>query len=136
MNSVPCYSCRLQHICILFQTFKCAWCLLFYTTPSRSIPTVQVHVFAFRSDWKLIVTVWPSLVSRVVISNGPDRVHIATNYGLDYPGSNPDKETRFLSSLKPSRPTLGHTQTAIQWVPYFFPGGKAAEAWSWPLTSI
>jgi len=31
-----------------------------------------------------------------------------------------------------SRTALGPTQPPIQWVP----GGKAAGAWSWPLTSI
>jgi hypothetical protein len=29
----------------------------------------------------------------------------------------------------------GSTQPPIQWVPSSFPGGKAAGAWSWPLTS-
>jgi hypothetical protein len=37
---------------------------------------------------------------------------------------------------KPSRPTLGPTQRPIQWVPAFFPEGKAAGAWNWPLISI
>jgi hypothetical protein len=35
-----------------------------------------------------------------------------------------------------SRPALRSTQPPIQWVPgVLSPGGKAAGAWSWPLTS-
>jgi len=37
-----------------------------------------------------------------------------------------------------SRPSLGATQSPVQWVPgsFPFPGGKATGAWSWPLSSI
>ena len=36
----------------------------------------------------------------------------------------------------PSKPALRPTQPPIQWVPGFFPGGKAVEAWRWPHTPI
>jgi len=40
-------------------------------------------------------------------------VGIATNYGLEGPGSNPGGDEIF----RPSRPTLGPTQPPVQWVP-------------------
>ena len=45
---------------------------------------------------------------------------IATDYGLDGPGSNPDGDEIF----RPSRPTLWPTQPPVQWVPGLFPGGR------------
>jgi hypothetical protein len=39
----------------------------------------------------------------------------------------------FTSPCRPDR--LRSIQPPIQWVPGLFPGGKAAGAWSWPLTS-
>ena len=44
---------------------------------------------------------------------GPDSsVGIATDYGLDGPGSNPGGDEIF----RPSRPALGSTQTPVKWV--------------------
>jgi len=40
-------------------------------------------------------------------------VGIATDYGLDGPGSNPGEDEIF----RPSRPTLGPTQPPVKWVP-------------------
>ena len=39
-------------------------------------------------------------------------VGIATDYGLDGPGSNPVGDENF----RPSRPALGHTQPPVKWV--------------------
>ena len=39
-------------------------------------------------------------------------VGIATDYGLDGPGSNPGREEIF----RPSKPALGPTQPPVQWV--------------------
>ena len=50
---------------------------------------------------------------------GPDSlVGIATDYGLDGPGSNPGGDEIFLLS----RPALGPTQLPVKWVPGFSQG--------------
>ena len=51
-------------------------------------------------------------------------VGIATEYGLDGPGSNPGGDEIF----RPSRPVLGPTQPPVQWVPSLSRGKRAAGA--------
>ena len=54
-------------------------------------------------------------------------VSIVTRYGLDGPGI----ESRLGRDFPHmSRPALETNQPPIQWVPGFYPGGKAAGAWS------
>ena len=54
------------------------------------------------------------------VYRGPGRsVCIATDYGLDGPGSNPGGDENF----RPSRLALGPTQPPVKWY-RVFPGGK------------
>ena len=50
-------------------------------------------------------------------------VGIATDYGLDDPGSNPGVDEIF----RPSRPALGPNQPPIKWVPGKVRSGRAAD---------
>jgi hypothetical protein len=59
------------------------------------------------------------------IYNGPGSlVVIATDYGLDVPGSNPGGDEIF----RPSRPALGPTQPPVKWIQGFSRGKSAAGA--------
>ena len=54
-----------------------------------------------------------------VTTSGPgSSVGIATDYGLDGPGSNPGGDEIF----RPSRPALWLTQPPVRWVPVLFRG--------------
>jgi hypothetical protein len=60
----------------------------------------------------------------VCICGPGSSVGLATDYGLDGPGSNPGGDEIF----SPSRPALGPTQPPVQWVPSFS-RVEAAGAW-------
>ena len=58
-------------------------------------------------------------ISRIITVCGPgSSVGIATDYGLEGPGSNPGRD----EILRPSRPALVPTQLPVKWVPVFSRG--------------
>ena len=62
-----------------------------------------------------------SFVQDTVFLSGPgSSVGIATDYGLDGPGSNPGGDENF----RPSRPALGPTQPPVKWVSDLYLGVK------------
>ena len=65
-----------------------------------------------------------SLCLYYLISGPGSSVSIATDYGLDGPGSNPGGDEIF----RPSRPALGPTQPSVKWVPILSWGQIAAGA--------
>ena len=57
---------------------------------------------------------FPEFLGSTSYKSGPcSSVGIATDYGLDGPGSNPSGDEIFRSS----RPALGSTQPPVNWVP-------------------
>jgi len=59
------------------------------------------------------LNIMPIIIKVGVIKSGPgSSVGIATDYGLDGPGSNPGADEIF----RPSRPALGPTQPPLKWV--------------------
>jgi hypothetical protein len=117
--------------------------VLIYISRKSHVNRVNMHripLFTLTSTIRDLFS-WQSyiLLHIFIVSVSRDSsAGIATGYGAGWPRSRssiPGRIKNFLFSTT-STPALGPTQLPIQWVPgVFFPGGKAAVAWSWPFTS-
>jgi hypothetical protein len=102
---------------------------------NKYISTKWIHFIDFHFSFNESVFIYLFVVPFIKKSRD-SAVGIATGYGARRPRGHRVrvlKEGIHFYFFMSSRPALGPIQPPIHWVS--FPGGKAAEAWSWPLTS-
>ena len=81
--------------------------------------------------WLVVIPNWNEYLSICYVSTSNKWAGIATRYGLDGPGIESQWGARFSS-----RPALRAPPSLLYKRYRVFSGGKAAEAWLWPPTSI
>ena len=95
-------------------------------TQRRARFTLVKHTQSFRllHYLRLSLSLSLQLCVSVCVGGLGSSVGIATDYGLDGPGSKPGGDEIF----RPSRPALWTTQPPVKWVPFLSRGLSVAEA--------
>jgi len=135
---------KLEKLCLFFCTALIIWefisnvkTLSIFLTIKQRLLFKYGHFCGF-STWnlfhvtflaprilKLFTDFWTDFYLPCLKLSGPhNSVGIATDNGLDGPGSNPGGDEIF----RPSRPVLGSTQPPVKWVPGSFPAVKCGRS--------
>ena len=110
------YSNTTDLTVIIFVNFSTSQIVHFYLVHLRYCSmisltlTLRAETCRHMYNWQNTVVFW---MEYILLKRGPgSSVGIATDYGLDGPGSNPSGD----EISRPSRPALWPTQPPVQWV--------------------